>query len=107
MPRNWPRWPRRFAALAEQLEFHLLANHLLANLKALVFAGAFFQGTGGSDDGWPGADSCCGGRLTEQILADGGHFELSPMYHSLILEDLMDLLNLGRVFADEPLLAWT
>ena len=32
-------------------------------------------------------------ELDEQILADGGHFERSPMYHSMILEDCLDLLN--------------
>jgi len=36
--------------------------------------------------------------LSEQILADGGHFELSTMYHSIILEDLLDLVNLDRVY---------
>ena len=30
----------------------------------------------------------------EQILADGGHFERSPMYHSIIVEDYLDVLNL-------------
>jgi len=32
------------------------------------------------------------------VLADGGHFELSPMYHSLIEEDLLDLVNLARAY---------
>ncbi len=30
--------------LGATLEFHLLGNHLLANAKALVFAGCFFPG---------------------------------------------------------------
>ena len=30
--------------LSKQLEFHLLGNHLLANAKALIFAGLFFTG---------------------------------------------------------------
>src|SRR5690606_38998441 len=30
-----------------------------------------------------------------QILADGGHFERSPMYHAILLEDLLDLVQLG------------
>ena len=33
-------------------------------------------------------------QLKEQILNDGGHFERSPMYHCIILEDLLDLHNL-------------
>jgi len=30
--------------LRKRLEIHLLGNHLLANAKALVFAGLFFRG---------------------------------------------------------------
>lgn len=85
------------AALAEQLEFHLLGNHLLANAKGLVFAGCYFDGslaTGWLERGLEILRT----ELPEQILADGGHFELSPMYHSLILEDLMDLWNLQQSF---------
>ena len=36
--------------------------------------------------------------MEEQILNDGGHFELSPMYHSIIFEDLLDILNLINCF---------
>lgn len=31
-------------ALEQQLEYHLLGNHLFANAKALVFAGCYFKG---------------------------------------------------------------
>ena len=27
-------------------------------------------------------------------MDDGGHYELSPMYHNIILEDLIDLRNI-------------
>jgi len=37
-------------------------------------------------------------QLPEQILPDGGHFERSPMYHALVLEDMLDLVNLERKF---------
>jgi uncharacterized heparinase superfamily protein len=83
--------------LEQRLEWHLLGNHLLANAKALVFAGAFFEGA--EADRW-----LCRGlamyarELPEQILDDGGHFERSPMYHAIILEDLLDLLNLAYCF---------
>src|SRR5262249_16951821 len=36
--------------LRNRLEYHLLGNHLLANSKALIFAGTFFEGT--APDGW-------------------------------------------------------
>lgn len=82
------------------LEFHLLGNHLLANAKALVFAGCFFSGP--EADGWlrTGLD-LLDAQLREQILPDGGHFELSPMYHAVILEDLLDLIQLSRIFPAE------
>ncbi|RME31158.1 MAG: heparinase, partial [Candidatus Zixiibacteriota bacterium] len=83
--------------LGGRLEYHLLGNHLWANAKALVFAGLFFDG--------PEADSwlrkgleLLGQEIPEQILTDGGHFERSPMYHSIVLEDLLDLVNLYRVY---------
>jgi len=37
-------------------------------------------------------------ELKEQVLEDGGHIERSPMYHSIILKDLLDLLNLANLY---------
>ena len=34
--------------------------------------------------------------VEEQILEDGAHFELSPMYHSIMLELVLDLIVLAR-----------
>lgn len=82
-------------ALLGQLEFHLDANHLLENLLALASA-CLLADT--SDPATLAARSrVC--RLLEteleaQFLPDGGHYELSPMYHSLLLERMLDLLNL-------------
>ncbi len=76
--------------LAASLEYHLLANHLLANAKALIFGGSFFDGEEGAKwlrKGWEMYRE----QLPEQILADGGHFERSLMYHSILLEDLLDV----------------
>ena len=83
--------------LRRRLEYHLLGNHLLANAKALVFAGLFFDGDESSE--WLAAGlGILDREITEQVLADGGHFERSPMYHSIVLEDVLDLLAMGRVF---------
>ena len=81
--------------LRESLEHHLLGNHLFANAKALIFAGLFFEGD--EADAWlrRGAELATR-ELGEQLLPDGGHFERSPMYHCLFLEDLLDLTNLLR-----------
>jgi uncharacterized heparinase superfamily protein len=84
-------------ALAQSLEYRLQANHLLANFKALVFAGSFFSGSEAEiwlSIGSKGLDD----QISEQVLEDGGHFERSPMYHALILEDLLDLTNLACVY---------
>jgi uncharacterized heparinase superfamily protein len=85
------------AYLARTLEYHLLGNHLFANAKALIFAGAFFEGDAAAM--WLKLGlRILTDQLPEQILEDGGHFERSPMYHSLILEDVLDLVNLGRTY---------
>ena len=78
--------------LSKRLERHLLGNHLFSNAKALVFAGLFFEGPGPRlwlETGLRIIEQ----ELGEQILDDGGHFERSPMYHALALEDILDLQN--------------
>ncbi len=83
--------------LAQTLEWHLLGNHVLANAKALVLAGLYFEGP--EAERWLDAGlSICEAELKEQILADGAHFELSPMYHAIILEDLLDVLNMASAY---------
>ncbi len=78
--------------LARRLEWHLLGNHLFANAKALVLAGLFFEGP--EAEAWRAKGlKIIAAQLPEQVLPDGGHFERSPMYHAIALEDLLDLLN--------------
>jgi uncharacterized heparinase superfamily protein len=107
---NWIKWawsgsqlePAWVASLAVQvrwlrshLEWHLLGNHLLADAKALVFAGCFF--TGPEADEWLKRGlAIWSQQLTEQVLSDGGHFELSPMYHAATTADVLDVLQLMR-----------
>ncbi|MFW6235524.1 MAG: heparinase II/III family protein [Desulfovibrionales bacterium] len=81
--------------LVRSLEYHLLGNHLFRNAKALIFSGMFFQGEEAKDWLHRGL-RILDRELEEQILPDGGHFERSPMYHAMILEDVLDLLNLSR-----------
>lgn len=85
--------------LARRIEWHLLGNHLFVNAKALVFAGTFFWGDEARRWRERGAGILLR-ELPEQVLADGGHFERSPMYHALALEDALDLLNLLRTYGD-------
>ncbi len=79
--------------LAKRLEWHLLGNHLFINAKALLFAGLFFDGD--EARAWCAtAQRILRVQIPEQILADGGQFERSPMYHALALEDMLDLTNI-------------
>lgn len=110
---NWIKWhlaggrsdalPESLALqarhLERRLEYHLLGNHLLANAKALVFAGLFFAGPEARR--WLERGSALLRReIEEQVLGDGGHFERSTMYHALVLEDLLDLLNVLAAFPE-------
>lgn len=105
---NWLKWllagndpvPGMLDSLAIQvrwlrhrLEHHLLGNHLWANAKALVFAGVCYQGNEARQ--WLRHGLRLMQReLREQVLADGGHFERSPMYHAILTEDVLDLVQL-------------
>lgn len=105
---NWIKWTSRENVLstheleslslqsrylAMRIERHLLGNHLLANAKALVHSGLFFEGE--EADKWLNLGfNILKVEISEQILGDGGHFELSPMYHALVTEDLLDLINI-------------
>lgn len=108
---NWVKWYNRagiqdpyviqslydqVTALTKQLEYHILGNHLFANGKALVFAGTFLQGVEAErflDIGL----KILKREIPEQFLEDGGHFELSPMYHCILLLDLLELIQLTIV----------
>ncbi|MBT8085168.1 MAG: alginate lyase family protein [Woeseia sp.] len=89
-------------ALDQQIEYHLLANHLFENGKALYFGGLFFDGPEAASWRQQGA-KILRDEVSEQVLADGGHFELSPMYHAIIAEDLLDILNIARAYNDTSL----
>ena len=77
--------------LAANLETHIQANHLLWNLIALVFAGTCLDGEPAKR--WRGFEEKLLEQLDEQILPDGAHYERAPMYHALLLENLLDLSN--------------
>ncbi len=83
--------------LRNRLEHHLLANHLWADAKGLVFAGLFLQGKAAGEWLKHGL-SLLREQVMEQILDDGGHFERSPMYHAIIHEDLLDLIQILQVY---------
>ena len=88
--------------LFNNIEYHLLGNHLFANAKALVFAGLFFKGNL-ANKWYKKGMNIINAQIPEQVLSDGGHFELSTMYHAIFSEDLLDLINIHRTYnIDEP-----
>jgi uncharacterized heparinase superfamily protein len=76
-----------------------LGNHLFANAKALIFAGLWFEGTEAQQWLKKGL-AILARQVPEQILPDGGQFELSPMYHAVALNDMLDLVNVTRFYQD-------
>lgn len=77
--------------LCSNLEFHILANHLLKNLFALYISSYFFRDIKYQKI----LNKFFTNELNEQININGAHFELSPMYHNLILEKLIDCYKVG------------
>ena len=75
----------QYQYLQKHQEKHLLANHYFEDLKALIIASYLFK----DDKKLNGFLKSFKKQCEEQILADGVHYELSLMYHKLILEDLM------------------
>ena len=75
----------QYAHLSTHLEKDILGNHYFENLKALVLCALYFH-----DDAFlPTALANFRRECREQILPDGMHFELSPMYHKIVLEGLL------------------
>tara|TARA_B100000519_G_scaffold203428_1_gene226713 strand:+ start:24723 stop:26006 length:1284 start_codon:yes stop_codon:yes gene_type:complete len=88
--------------LSKNIEYHLYGNHLLRNAKALCFAGIFINSKY-SKEWLKNGLAILDQEIDEQILKDGAHIELSPMYHSNCLEDFLDLINLFRAYESSEL----
>ncbi|MGE5806542.1 MAG: heparinase II/III family protein [Ignavibacteria bacterium] len=82
------------AFLFRNLEYYHPANHYLENARGLIFAGLYFNNKGEANIWLEKGLSIIRTELPKQILPDGGYFEKSIMYHSLILELVLDLLNI-------------
>ena len=89
------------AWLARNLERDLLGNHLLANAKALCFAGLLFDGEHAGR--WlRQGERLLLEQLASQILPDGGHEERAPAYHAQVLHDLLELVQAWRLVGLSP-----
>lgn len=104
-PACWQSLAVQARWLSRRLEYHLLGNHLLVNAKALMHAGLYFAGPE-AERWYARGHDLLARQLPEQVLADGGHFERSPMYHAAALEDLLDLVNLLQAYGREPPAPW-
>jgi hypothetical protein len=80
----------QYRLLENSPEYQLLANHLLENGFSLLYGAYYFQ----DEKLFRKAKTIIETELAEQILEDGAHFELSPMYHQIILDRLLDCINL-------------
>ncbi|MDX1545974.1 MAG: alginate lyase family protein [Rhodothermales bacterium] len=80
---------RQLRFLERNLERDVGGNHLIKNIKALLWAGRFW------DHAEAGRWRTLGERLLvqeldEQILPDGMHYERSPAYHTQVFADLVE-----------------
>lgn len=75
--------------LEDNLETDLCGNHLIKNIKALIWASAFFGGAEARRWRKIGLDLLTG-ELVRQILADGMHDERSASYHAQVFADLLE-----------------
>lgn len=101
------RWPRllrllhrQATYLARHLEYHLGGNHLIKNAKAMWVAGLLFDDATAMRWRQRGMQLLLS-ELRQQILPDGGHYERSPMYHGVVLDDVLDCLVLAREVAEQ------
>ncbi|HXR98591.1 MAG TPA: alginate lyase family protein [Terriglobales bacterium] len=100
LDRSWPAPIRaslrqQAAFLARRLEYDLRGNHLVRNAAALLLAASWIKAPEAVQ--WrrralQALDTC----LRRQVLPDGGHYERSPMYHLLVMEDFVQSLCLLR-----------
>lgn len=79
--------------LERRLEHHLRANHLLRNYRALLWGGLVLRGPRAPRWARVGFNGLCD-ELREQVLGDGAHYERSPMYHAIVLGDVLECLEL-------------
>jgi len=80
-----------------------MGHHLLENAFSMLFGAYYFKGF----ELFAEAKIILTRELYEQILPDGGHFQLSPMYHQLMLLGILDSYNVMKnnaVFEDETLI---
>ena len=84
---------RQLRFLVRNLELDIGGNHLIRNIRALLWGSRYFVGPEANN--WRRiAMRHLSRELPEQILPDGMHFELSPAYHLQVFADLLECYQL-------------
>lgn len=76
--------------LTRHLETDIGGNHLIKNVKALIWASRYFTDSAAHRWGAIGRKLLVQ-ELDRQMLPDGMHFELSPAYHCQVFADLLEI----------------
>lgn len=82
-----------YMLLYNNFEFHLQGNHLLENSLSLFLGGIYFN----EKKFLKYSEKILNTELDKQILSDGAHFELSPMYHNILLERILDIIYFLKI----------
>ena len=82
----------QYKLLEKKLEWHLMGNHLLEDAYSLFIASIYFN----DRRMYRRYSRLLKQELSEQILADGAHYEQSPMYHCILLDRLLDCYNISK-----------
>jgi hypothetical protein len=89
--------------LENNLEFHILANHLLENALAIFISAIYINDIRLLKKSAKLLEK----QLQVQILNDGGHYECSPMYQSILLSRLLLAIDISinsKIFSTEVVL---
>ena len=79
--------------LTRNLETDICGNHLIKNIRCLLWGATFFEGPDSTK--WRKlGERLLWQQLPIQILPDGMHFELSPAYHCQVFIDLLECVTL-------------
>lgn len=79
--------------LKRNIEEDILGNHIVRNIKALIWGGRFFAGRE-ADEWMRQGLRLLRREVPRQILADGFHYERSPAYHGQVFADLIEIYRL-------------
>ena len=80
--------------LYRNLEYYHPANHYLENARALIFAGLYFRDQEEAGKWLKKGLEIYLKETPKQVLTDGGYFERSSMYHAIMLEGYLDIINI-------------